>query len=105
MKFKRLLKVLAFALIFVLVFSTASFYFKNNSLHDQLRIMGFYQEPKDSIDVLFLGGCQSSAQVIAPLVWKQKEITCYSIGTTSQPFSIIKSKLIESLKTDRKSVV
>ena len=68
-------------------------------------IMGFYEEPKNSIDVLYLGGSHSNAAIAPTQMYEQHGFTGYVLYSWSQPIWTSYHYLLEGLKTQQPKVV
>lgn len=99
---KQIIKVMAFLLILtVLVAGTGKFLiakfkgpcFETVAQHE------FYEQEKDSIDVLFLGSSQISEGIAVPYLYDEYGISGYTIGSSSQPLQVAYMWLKEVRKT------
>lgn len=88
---RRVIRIGAFALIFVVLFSFVSTFFKMTDAVNIATIEGFYKEPKDSIDVMMIGASEVYADYSATEAWKNYGYTSYSLGgirSARQPVQI-----------------
>jgi hypothetical protein len=101
-------KVIVFLMIFCLIFSYVSGVFSPKwarQFDTTSRITTFYQQPKDSIDVLFLGA-SSYRQGISPLLlWEEYGFTSYVLASSLQSPAVTYYYLLEALKNQRPKVV
>ena len=68
-------------------------------------IMGFYEEPKNSIDVLYLGGSHSNAAISPTQIYHEQGYTGYVLYSWSQPIWTSYHYLKEGLKRQKPKVV
>lgn len=100
-----MIRIGAFALIFVVLFSFVSTFFKMTDAVNIATIEGFYKEPKDSIDVMMIGASEVYADYSATEAWKNYGYTSYSLGVSGAPGSLYKSMLREALTRQHPKVV
>jgi len=105
---KKIINVTFFSIIFCLFFSSITQIlipkWKNKD-NDASRTLSFYEQPKNSIDVLFIGG-SSFRDGFAPLViWREYGYTSYNRATRSQTPMVSYYYLVESLKYQHPKVV
>lgn len=100
MKRKVALKTSAFVLIFLLLLVSA---LKLTTCPADYRnyqwIAGFYEEPADSLDAVYIGGSNVYAFWIAPLAWAQHGIAVYPFACNSQPLEAARFLIEEGRKT------
>ena len=68
-------------------------------------ILGFYEEPKNTIDVLFVGGSHANAAFAPTRMFEQQGFTGYVLYSWSQPPWASYHYLLEGLKTQSPRVV
>lgn len=68
-------------------------------------IMGFYEEPRDTIDVLFVGGSHANAAFAPTQMFERQGFTGYVLYSWSQPPWTSYHYLKEGLKTQKPKVV
>lgn len=102
---RRVIRIGAFALVFVVLFSFVSTFFKMTDAVNIATIEGFYKEPKDSIDVMMIGASEVYADYSATEAWKNYGYTSYSLGVSGVPGSLYKSMLREALTRQHPKVV
>ncbi len=64
---------------------------------DQAR--GIYDQPKETVDVLFLGSSHAHCNVDTQLLWEEYGIAAYLYATAEQPLWVSYHYLVEALKT------
>ena len=102
------LRAIAFLLIFVTLFTIATFVFlpKRKYTNETAQPAGFYQEPDNTIDVLFLGSCNMYSSMSPVLMYESHGITGYCFCCPDQEMSTSYYYLKEALKNqDLKAVV
>ncbi len=67
-------------MVFVVLFSFVSTFFKMTDAVNIATIEGFYKEPKNTIDVMMIGASEVYADYSATEAWKNYEYTSYSLG-------------------------
>lgn len=72
---------------------------------DSSTVADFYNEPKDSLDVLIFGTSTASMGVQPALLWNQQKITSYNMSTEQQYSIVAYYLLTESLKYQHPRVV
>ena len=116
---KNVVKMIAACLLFMLFFQflTAIFMPKWTSYHSdqmQTRIQAFYQQEKNSHDVIYLGSSYAYCGISPLTIWEEQGITGYVFAGTGQKAWMSAYYLEEALKyqapkvvvfEDRKSVV
>jgi hypothetical protein len=107
-KLQYIVKVTAFLMAFCLLFAYVSEVFPPKwigQFDTTSRISTFYQQPKDSIDVLFLGA-SSYRQGLSPLLlWEKYGFTSYVLASSLQSSEVTYYYLIEALKNQHPKVV
>ena len=66
---------------------------------------GYYAEPKNTIDVLFLGNSDTYRGVSPMKIWEDYNITSYSYVSAGQRIWTCYYMLIEALKTQKPKVI
>ena len=68
-------------------------------------IMGFYEEPKNSVDVIYVGGSHTNAAVSPTQIYEEYGTTGYVLYSWSQPIWTAYHYTLEALKTQKPKVV
>lgn len=68
-------------------------------------ILSFYEEPRNTIDVLYLGGSHSNAAISPTQIYEQQGFTGHVLYSWSQPIWTSYHYLLEGLKTQKPKVV
>lgn len=101
------LRAVIFLLIFVILFTLASFFFipKRSAYGENSQVAGFYKEPKNTIDVLGLGSCNLYSSFSPVVLYEKYGITCYNFCCPDEEFSSSYYFLKDALKTQDIKVV
>lgn len=97
MKEKQAVKMIAFVLIFLLLLQTVTYMLRTNG-HIKDIFVGFYAEPKDTIDVVMIGSSSVYPFYCAPQIWGEQGITCYPLSSNVQRPIASKYLVEEALK-------
>lgn len=104
-KNKVLIRPIIFFLIFLTLFIIVSRIFSVNDSPSQMNIKGFFQEPKDSLDVALIGSSELYADYAAPLAWDKYKYTSYSISMGAAPGSVYKIMMESVLRRQKPKLV
>ena len=104
---RRILSAVAFTLIFALLLSgfTLIFYPKWKTSVDSGQMAGFYREPRNTIDVLFLGSCNMYTSVSPVLMYDEFGVTGYDFTCPDQELSTSYYYLRDALKRQKPKAV
>ncbi|WMI81889.1 hypothetical protein [Anaerotignum sp. MB30-C6] len=94
---KIVTRCVAFFVIFSMIFSNTSDYLRRPD-DESDEIHAFYDEPKESIDVLFMGSSPILRGVSPMVMWEQEGFTSYVRASALQPTSVTYGLLQESLE-------
>lgn len=97
--FIRTIKIIALIIPIVLFVSIAQYYFFCHFDHGPERIRRFYQEEKNSLDVVVLGASDVFAGYAPGLAYDELGFTSYIYAGNSNPGSLYKYELKEILST------
>ncbi|MCM1111937.1 MAG: hypothetical protein NC399_01645 [Muribaculum sp.] len=88
MKNKNLLKMVSFMLIFCVLLSGLNVIFQPvwEPWNNYNTVYGFYEQPEDTIETLFLGTSTTIAGITPMEIYKNYGICAYNLGTEQQPF-------------------
>lgn len=107
--FRRFLRVIIFILCFVVLFSGVSNILERKSLEGAwnmtLKVGGFYNEPPDSLDVMFFGSSHMYCSIDPRMLEQQTGLKSYVFATQQQPLWISYHYLKEALKTQSPETV
>ncbi len=94
---KIMIRCIAFAVVFSMLFSNATDLLVRQD-DESNEIHAFYSEPKDTIDVLYVGSSPLLRGVSPMLMWKEHGFTGYIRASALQAPSVSYGLLAESLK-------
>lgn len=102
---KRLITTAILIILFLGIFSRISDILEYKSLAEPwnmtLKVGGFYNEPEDSMDILFFGSSHMYCSIDPNLLEEQTGLTSYIFATQKQPLWITYHYMIEALKTQK----
>ena len=96
---KKILKALIFTALAVLMIYCIGTVFHGIELRPFHAIRGFYQEPENSLDAVFIGGSNTHEFFQPPLAWEDHGITVYSLTSPGMPARALKYMMREAYKT------
>ena len=100
MKAKKIVKVIAFILIFSICFFTAQGLLTGDvDTRDYKRIKGFFQQREDSLDAVFLGSSATYAFWTPAFAYREYGITVYSLSNAKQEILTAKYLIDDARKT------
>ncbi|MBE5778005.1 MAG: hypothetical protein E7331_01590 [Clostridiales bacterium] len=100
MRIKRLLKILAFAGIFLVLFSIVSkILVAPNDYRNYQRVGGFYEEPENSLDAVYIGSSTCYAFWNPMVAWDKYGLAIYPYSANSQHFIAAEHLIREVRKT------
>lgn len=108
---KKILSAVIFLIIFCLIFSSLQELLKpkwgegTGGARETLNAHGFYDEPEDSIDVIFFGSSYCFFAVSPLKMWQDYGFTSYVRGSANQSMFLTYYTLKESLKYQSPKVV
>ena len=86
MTVKELFKILLFLFLFTVILAPLTLVLTNKE--NSSYMTGFIDEPKDSLDILFVGSSKSY-RIIYPLqLWNEQGFVSYNLGSSSQDIPI-----------------
>ena len=95
----KLIRATAFLLILAVVLGGVSkLVVSPNDYRNYQWVRGFYHEPKDSIDVIFVGSSLNYASVNSMVIWNRSGITSWNYATSSQPVELAEYVIREGIK-------
>lgn len=100
-----LFKALVFLLLLCILFSYIQdlFIIRGGIYNFQLQA-GFFEEPKDSLDVVYIGASPTFSSWITPIVYKKYGITSWTLANNSQPFIVVQEFLEMAYKRQPNAV-
>lgn len=102
---KRCVKIAALFLAIIITLSLAQqFALAHFDVH-KVRIEGFYEEPKDSLDVVFIGASDIYSGFSPGTAYDKYGFTSYLYATGANPISLYKSQLKEILSNQSPKLI
>lgn len=95
---RQALKAVVFVLIFLFLLRSVTYMLRTNGTVKEI-FVGFYAEPKDTIDVVMIGSSPVYPYYIAPKIWGEHGITCYPLSSNQQRPRAAVYLVEEALKT------
>ena len=102
--FKIVTRCVAFFIVFSIIFSSTSDYLRRPD-DESDEIHAFYNEPEDSIDVLFMGSSPILRGVSPMVMWNQQGFTSYVRASALQAPAVTYGLLEESLEYQNPELV
>ncbi len=97
----KYIKVIAVTAVFFL----SGLYFVDRLVTPVGEIEEFYDEPKNSIDVLVVGGSHTMCTISSTGIYDDTGLTAYNLSTWSQPVWVSYHYIIEALKTQSPQLI
>lgn len=102
-KTKNLIKAMGFVIIFLLLLQTVTYIIRTNGdVKD--RFVGFYGEPKNTIDVIMIGSSPTYPCYSGPMLYQEHGFTAYPLATNRQRPQAALPLVKEALKTQSPSL-
>lgn len=99
------LRAVIFLLIVVLLYGACTDVLSVNNARDMCHVRGFYLEPKNSLDVVFLGASELYTGFCAPLAWEKYGFTSYPLAVSSMPACLYRPMLAETLRRQKPKII
>jgi len=97
-KIARALKLIVFPVIAALLFMSLSYMIRPNINGQKTRLMGFYAQPKNSLDMVYIGPSSVYRGWLSPYAFKNFGFTSYPLASAGQCPAMIKYLVKEALK-------
>ena len=104
-KLRNLAEISIIAIALLLAFTSCAFAFDRQLTPNEVRVKNFYKEEKDSLDMVVIGSSSVYTSFSSPLAWKEYGFTSYVLATSGAPMGIMKSMLIETMKTQKPKLI
>ena len=104
MNFKLIIKYVKILSVTAILF-LGGLYFADRLVTPVGEIEEFYDEPKNSIDVLIVGGSHTMCSVSATSIYDNTGLTAYNLPTWSQPVWVSYHYIVEALKYQKPQIV
>ena len=101
----RALGVIAFLLVLFLVLTAVSHVVTSTEDYKCYQwIRGFYREPKDSLDVVFLGSSVTYSEMNPMFIWDEEGISSWNFTTPGQQLELAEYMIREGIKRQPNAV-
>lgn len=99
-KFKKIAGLVLFLSLGIVMFVMISYMLRPriNGAYRK-KFTGFYEEEKDSLDVVALGSSAIYRYLDNPLLWEKYQLTSYNLATGAQPIHVLENLVDEVQKT------
>lgn len=104
-KITRTVKVAIFLLSVMASCLVLQHYFLRNVDHNSLRVEGFYQEPRDSLDAVFIGASDIYSSFMPGRAYEQYGFTSYLLASEAITSEGIKTAVKEVVRTQHPGIV
>lgn len=102
---KKFYKLLLFCAIFLFIYSNVSLLLIRKGNGFGTDVLNFYQQKRDSIDILVLGSSHAYAAFSPEVIFNNTKMKVYDFATQQQPIWITYYYLIEALKYQKPKYV
>lgn len=100
MKRNHWIRIIAFCIIFILLFLPANKILGHSgSYGSYILISGFYEEPEDSLDAVYIGSSNCYTFWNPSVAWETHGLAIWSYANASQPFEAAEYLIREARKT------
>lgn len=72
---------------------------------EEVRVRGFYMEPKDSLDMVIIGSSAVYTTFNSSIAWKEEGFTSYALATSGAPMGLAKSMVKEVQRTQKPKLI
>lgn len=100
----RLKKAILFVLIFCCLFISVQ-YLLMSSTENWMRLRGFYNEPVNSIDIVFFGASHCHHSINPHILWSEAGVPSYVLSQPGQPLWMTYYYMIEVLKYQKPKIM
>lgn len=104
-KITRTVKVALFLLTVMVSCLVLQHYFLRNMDHNSLRVDGFYQEERDSLDVVFIGASDMYTSFMPGRAYEQHGFTSYLLASESITSDGVKTAVKEVVRTQHPGMI
>ena len=101
---KQFIAIMLFIVLFLVSFQYITHVF-NYKMGENDTVGSFYKEPKDSIEVLFVGSSHAHSSFSPMELWNETGITSYNLGTSSQTIPCSYYLIREGIRTQHPKVI
>ncbi len=96
MRRKNIAKAAGFIVVFLVLFAVASKLVTAPEYLDYQYVAGFYEEPADSLDAVYIGSSGAFTTCVSPIVWGRSGVAVWDYTTNSQPLAAAKGIIEEA---------
>ena len=104
-KITRTVKVALFLLTVMVSCLVLQHYFLRNMDHNSLRVDGYYQEQRDSLDVVFIGASDMYTSFMPGRAYEQYGFTSYLLASESITSEGVKTAVKEVVRTQHPGLI
>ena len=108
-RFPYIMRPLAFLFCVAIMLSVMTEIVKDKRmsfLYDVTRkVEGFYNEPKNSLDFVFIGSSELFSTIVPAVLWQEHGMTSYDFGASEQPLWLSYYYMQEALKTQKPKAI
>ncbi len=97
-KWKGIVELSALCMVIVASLFGSTYVLNHQFSIDELRVRGFYMEPKNSLDMVLIGSSAAYTTYNSAVAWKEEGFTSYELATSGAPMGLAKSMVKEVLK-------
>ena len=102
---KKLMRVVGFLFLTIFIFHIVDSVLCVKSIHGIDQARGLYDQPENTVDVLFLGSSHVHCNVDTRILWEEQGIAAYICSTAEQPLWNSYHYLVEALKNQQPELV
>lgn len=102
---KSIIKVVAFILVFLMLFGIYHKIFVFKTADGPYQMIGFYEEEKNTIDVITMGSSHMFTNCNTSVLWEEYGMAAYNLCGSTQPYWNAYHYLVEAYKTQSPKVV
>ncbi len=103
-RIKQFIAIILFIVLFLVSFRYVTHVF-NYKMEENDTVGSFYKEPKDSIEVLFVGSSHAYSSFSPMELWNETGIASYNLGTSSQSIPCSYYLIKEGIRTQHPKVI
>lgn len=92
---KGTVELAAIFLVITVSICTSTYLLNHQFSTDEVRVRGFYMEPKNSLDMVIVGSSAVYTTFNSSIAWKEEGFTSYALATSGAPMGLAKSMVKE----------
>lgn len=109
MNYKKIIKNVIFCIVFIIIFNFTSDILRSKQITEpwdfSRKTYGFYNEPKNTLDVISFGSSHTYASINPIKIWDEIGVPSYVLATSNQPIWITYYYMKEALKYQKPKVI